>query len=192
MSLNLAIHSGQPAAGQRQRGVSLIEVLVSILIVSLGVVAMASLLAKSAQLGKASEFRAIAATLAADMADRMKANIGGVTAKSYDLAPAGLLTGAPNAAAGCANAKACTTAEMAAIDLAQWQQTLFAGLPGGTGYIQFDATDLHAADLWVAWQDPAALSSSSADYAGMGNAICPAAFQKLKDVPSCIYVRVGL
>lgn len=181
-------------AQRSQLGASLIEVLVSILIVSLGVVSMASLLAKSAQLGKASEFRALAALLSADMADRMKANIGGVQAANYDLTPNGLLNAAPaDAAKLCdqtAVAAPCTVQEMAAYDLAQWQQTLFNSIPGGTGYIQFDAADGNAADLWVAWQDPAALESKN--FGNVGDTSCPAPFQKLNPVPSCMYFRVGL
>lgn len=189
MSLNPAVST--PTA---QRGVSLIEVLVAILIVSLGVVSMAGLLAKSAQLGKASEFRAMAALLGADMADRMKANIGGVKAGNYNLTPAGLLAAAPaNAAMACDQAAmvvSCTVPQMATYDLAQWQQTLFNSIPSGTGYIQFDVADGNAADLWVAWQDPAALAS--ARFKNVGDTVCPAAFQALVPVPSCMYFRVGL
>jgi type IV pilus assembly protein PilV len=177
------------------RGASLIEVLVSILIVSLGVVAVANLLAKSAQLGKASEYRAMAALLAADMADRIKANAAGLQAGNYDLTPAALLTAAPAAAAACANVKACTAAELAAIDLAQWQQNLYASIPGGTGYIQFDAANGGiGADLWVVWQDSAAHSSDTLDATGKAavDAVCPADFQKLDPVPSCMFFRVGL
>lgn len=176
-----------------QRGASLIEVLVSILIVSLGVVSLASLQAKSTQLGKASEFRAMAALLAADMADRMKANSVAVAAGSYDIQPSALLTAAPaDAATACDKSKApafCTVQEMADYDLAQWGQTLYASIPSGTSYIQFDAAG-NAVDLWVAWQDPGALASNL--FGNVGDTVCPAAFQTLSPVPSCMYFRVGL
>ena len=71
-----------------QRGASLIEVLVAILIVSMGVIAMGGLLASSSRLGKASESRAIAGLLAADLADRVKANACGLTGQWIDPANA--------------------------------------------------------------------------------------------------------
>lgn len=176
-----------------QRGVSLIEVLVSILIVSVGVVSLAGLLAKSTQLAKASEFRAIAGLLAADMADRVKANIPAVKGGTYNMTPAALQAAAPaNAATACTSAAvACTSAQMAAYDLAQWQQTLFNGLPSGTGYLQYDAAG-EAVDLWLAWLDSTALSvGRSGEYQELRDN-CPQAFQNLDPRPSCMYFRVGL
>lgn len=179
-----------------QSGASLIEVLVSILIVSLGVMATAGLLAKSSQLAKASEFRAMAAQLAADMADRLKANSAAVLATNYDLKPNKLLTSAPaDAGKLCddtAAAAFCTPAEMAAYDLAQWGQVLYNSMPGGTAYIQFDAADGNAVDLWVAWEDPNALSATKLGLTDVAKTACPADFQALDPLPGCLYLRVGL
>ncbi|MBP6336623.1 MAG: type IV pilus modification protein PilV [Vitreoscilla sp.] len=176
-----------------QRGASLIEVLVSILIVSVGIVSLAGLLAKSTQLAKASEFRSVAGLLAADMADRVKANIPAVTAGTYDMTPAALQAAAPgNAATACISAAAaCTSAQMAAYDLSQWQQTLFNGLPNGTGYLQYDAVG-QAVDLWLAWLDPTALAVGNDEEYKNLTSNCPAAFQALDPRPSCMYFRVGL
>ena len=176
-----------------QRGVSLIEVLVSILIVSVGVVSLAGLLAKSTQLAKTSEFRAMAGLLAADMADRVKANIPAVTAGSYNMTPAALQAAAPaNAATSCtAAATPCTSAQMAAYDLAQWQQTLFLGLPNGTGYLQYDAAG-EAVDLWLAWLDPTALAVGNDNEYKDLKTNCPLAFQSLNPQPTCMFFRVGL
>lgn len=188
-----------------QGGASLIEVLVSILIVSLGVMATAGLLAKSSQLAKASEFRAMAAQLAADMADRLKANAGTADAAAaggaggalngdYNLTPAALLTKPPDAAAkACTDpAAACSRTEMAAYDLAQWGRVLYHSMPGGTAYIQFDAADGNAVDLWVAWEDPNALSATKLGLTDVAKSACPADFQALDPLPGCLYLRVGL
>jgi type IV pilus assembly protein PilV len=59
---------------RRQAGVALVEVLVAMLVVSVGVLAMAGLLATASRYGKTSEYRAVATLLAADMADRIRAN----------------------------------------------------------------------------------------------------------------------
>jgi type IV pilus assembly protein PilV len=63
-----------------ERGASLLEVLVSILILSFGMLAMAGLHAVSIQQGKMSQFRGTAMQLAVDLADRMRANRGAFAA----------------------------------------------------------------------------------------------------------------
>jgi type IV pilus assembly protein PilV len=204
--------SGRGVAGQR--GASLIEVLVAILIVSMGVMAMAGLLAASTRLGKASEYRATASLLAADIADRMKANIcgargsyvnaGGTTVcgtapatGSYDQTTAfSIPAPTPGADPACAVANACTPAEMAALDLAQWNRAVNTGLPNGMGYVQYDAAGI-AVDVWVAWLDPNA--SSSADYDTIESKdlvsnrfLCPPGFRATSPKPRCVYLRVAL
>ena len=57
-----------------QRGATLIEVLVSILLMALGVLAMAAMQVNAVQYGKTSEFRTVASLLANDLSDRMRAN----------------------------------------------------------------------------------------------------------------------
>lgn len=175
-----------------EAGVSLIEVLVAILVVSFGVLAMSGLLTNSTRYGKTSEFRAIATLLANDIADRMRANIEGVTANNYVLAGEyEYLSGPPAADPKCSSAASpCTAAEMAAKDVADWKRALYFGLPGGAGYLSVSA-DHTAADVWVAWTDPAAVEEklTSAD----GREECPDVFAgDASPRPRCIYFRVGL
>lgn len=208
-------------AAARQHGASMIEVLVSIIVVSLGIVALAGLIMTATRLSKASEMRAIASLLAGDIADRMRANICGVTGQytyqpvaggtaiarcasfpagtSYQLTAAFTkLSAAPaDAAKDCAvTGVTCTPAEMAAYDRAQWQQALYYGLPNGTGYISYDAGAVAAGgavDVWVAWLDPTALSVG--DFASLDaeNALtCPPGFRDLDPQPRCMYFRVAL
>ena len=72
---------------RRPAGVALVEVLVAMLVVSVGVLAMAGLLATASRYGKTTEFRAVATLLAADMADRIRANKAALIAAStaYDV-----------------------------------------------------------------------------------------------------------
>jgi type IV pilus assembly protein PilV len=150
------------SAKNTQSGVSLIEVLVAMLVVSFGVLALSGLMAAASRLGKTSEFRAVATLLAADVADRMRANKIGVS--SYELLNAyDPPADAPPDANACAKPKECTPQELAAIDMADWAQALFHGLPGGQGYIAVDGTQNPpvAADVWVAWLDPKASENES-------------------------------
>ena len=172
----------------------MIEVLVAILIVSLGVLALAGLLGVSSRLGKTSEFRATAALLAADITDRMRANRKGADDGDYALANTALAD-STTAKVVCALATACTGEEIAAIDLAEWQALLYNALPQGTGYIAADATSTNVADVWVVWRDPDALNDGSkADNTIIASGLqnrCPPGFGT-DEKPSCMYFRVGL
>lgn len=173
-----------------QVGVSLIEVLVAMLVVSFGVLALSGLMTNAARYGKTSEFRAVATLLANDAADRMRANIPGVRAGSYELTAAyEWLSEPPAAVAGCTEAaSSCDAAGLAAKDLAEWRRSLFFGLPGGAGYIDV-SDDFAAADVWVAWIDPAAVEEQVAGQDRRTE--CPAVFNT-DDKPRCVYFRVGL
>lgn len=175
----------------RQSGVSLIEVLVAILVVSLGLLAMAGLLGTAARFGKTSELRATATLLAQDMADRMRANEEVAVSGSYNLLTTGLATSEPDEPAAC-DASDCTATELAELDLAQWQAALFKALPSGTGHVNYAS---NGADLWVIWRDPAALDDDADKLAFLtgsdgSTSACPPGFNTDDPVPTCMYFRV--
>lgn len=178
-----------------QAGASLVEVLVAILIVSMGVIAMAGMLATSTRLGKASEFRAVATLLAADISERMKANIGAAKANSYDQVMAfASATTATNKT--CSKSSTCSAADLASKDLYEWNLALANALPSGRGYVAYDSTGV-AMDVWVAWIDPNALSDSDYDSfeatdTASGKARCPTGYTSGTPKPRCMYFRVAL
>ncbi|GAA0756439.1 hypothetical protein GCM10009107_34860 [Ideonella azotifigens] len=167
----------------------MIEVLVAIFIASLGILALAGLMGTSARYGKTSEFRSVATLLAADMADRMRANADG--AASYTVLSAILTTTEPNAAANCVTADSCTKAEIAAQDMATWQAALFTSLPNGTGYIEQTDTVNHVFNMWVIWRDPDALSRPELNANDGTASACPPHFSE-EGAPRCMFFRVGL
>ncbi len=178
----------------RQRGVSLIEVLVALLVVSLGVLAVTGLQATAARYGKTSEFRAMATLLASDLADRMRANKVAASDGDYVLAgeyaPIESLPDVPT----CNIPNGCLKDEMAAIDIAEWRRALFSGLPGSDGYVSTSVINTQVvADIWVAWLDPSASSNETkADSDDDENKKeCPPGFRDLDPQPRCLYVRVG-
>lgn len=195
----------------REHGTSLIEVLVAVLVVSLGVIAMAGAMVASGRLGKASEYRAAASLLTADIADRITANLCAMPGRcangppagapsSYDQITAFLVPAPAPVPAGaeppCALATRCTPTEMAAIDLAQWNRAVHDAVPNGMGYVRYDPIG-NAIDLWVAWLDPAALSTSDFDRIegtnnATGRARCPPGFAGAAPQPRCTYLRVAL
>ncbi len=177
----------------KQRGATLIEVLVSILLLSLGVLAMAAMQANTIQYGKASEFRSLATLLANDLADRMRANNpSGTDMTAYNLiAPYARPTSAPaEAAPACNLAHECTFTEMAAFDLAQWRRNVYNQLPEGTAFVSVSAKDVKpaTADIWIAWTDPASASGTEKVPAVD---TCPSTF-KQPDQVRCMYFHIVL
>jgi type IV pilus assembly protein PilV len=98
---------------QRQEGFSLVEVLVSVVIMSVGILGIAGLQMLSLQQNRSSLFRADALLLGGDILDRMRAN----PLEDY----AGLdFTDAPVLPTDCV-ANTCTAAQMRAYDIALWR-----------------------------------------------------------------------
>lgn len=90
----------------RQRGFSLIEVLVSMVIASVGLMGMLSLMLKGLQANASSGWRTIAVQSAYDMADRMRADKANVGANKYK----NIVT--PGSASSCANDGSVDTAHV--------------------------------------------------------------------------------
>jgi len=114
---------------QVQKGFSMLEVLVTILVLSLGLLGMAALVTTGMRSNNVAQARSIATQQTLDIADRMRANLAGVRAGSYDA----LATGIP-ASNDCAAAE-CTAAQMATFDHAQWNTANSRFLPGGQGAV---------------------------------------------------------
>lgn len=191
MTRRLLPAESRPPRGP-QAGVSLVEVLVALLVVSLGMMAMVGLLSTAARFGKTSEYRSTASLLAQDITDRLRANLKGAQDGDYDILSTQLADALPDEASACVVAAACTPAELAAIDTAQWQATLFNSLPRGTGHVQFSG---EAADIWIVWQDPSTLDDDADKTSFLtdagGTSACPPGFNLDDPIPSCMYFRVA-
>ena len=168
-------------APQAQRGASLIEVLVTMLLLSFAMLAMANMHAMSLKYVKMAEFRGIATELALDMSDRMRANGTAGPNNNYTYTAAYSSTPSAVTVPACANAARCLPAEMAAIDLAEIRNTARLSLPGGGLRIERDATTTSIMNLWIIWQDPDGPNIST----------CPAAISTSASV-QCVAMRVGL
>lgn len=117
----------------KQSGVSLIEVLVSTLILGVGLVGVAGLQAMSLKNNQSAEMRSQASTLAYDLADRMRGNVAAATAGLYDPTTA-------TAVAGCYTAAGCDMGQMARDDLQRWLDNVGTVLPMGAGFVCIDST----------------------------------------------------
>jgi type IV pilus assembly protein PilV len=122
-----------------QSGVSLIEVLVSTLILAIGLVGVASLQAMAMRNNHSAEMRSQASALAYDLADRMRGNVAAANAGMYDPASA-------SAQSACHTPSGCDMGQMASDDLQLWLTNVSATLPMGAGHVCVDSTPNDGAD----------------------------------------------
>jgi len=192
-------HPLSPVRMSRARGFSLIEVLVSMFIVSMGILALAGLLQSAARYSKQSEMRSTATLLANDIGDHIRANGDGATKKAYDLTlafPATAASDKRTTAGDLCNAE-CGSTELAYVDMALWTARLLATLPSGTPYIKYNdnilsgGTQSGTVDVWVAWKDPNTTKSGASTERPAGE--CPAGLNVSTDTSvRCVYLQVGL
>jgi type IV pilus assembly protein PilV len=118
---------------KKQAGFTLIEVLVSSLILSIGLVGVAGLQALSLKNNQSAYMRSQATALAYDLADRMRSNVAGANAGFY--VPANAATRAT-----CTTTAGCSSQQMAQNDLSEWLGALATNLPMGSGFVCIDST----------------------------------------------------
>jgi type IV pilus assembly protein PilV len=108
------------------RGFTLVETMVALVVLAVGMLGIAGLYVTTLKSGGSAIYRMQAVNLAADLADRIRANRGA------NVAYAG--AGANNNCYGAASVD-CSPALMAANDLFVWQQQIVAILPSGVGTV---------------------------------------------------------
>ncbi len=131
-------------------GFSMIEILVTLAIISLALLGTAGLQAYSMKLNQGGQFRTQAVFLAADLAERMEANKAAAVAGSYVLAT----SGSANALSTACSDAACGAAALATFDLSQWQNAVAASLPQATWAVaQTVAGNPTTYTITISWVD---------------------------------------
>lgn len=130
-----------------QSGISLIEVLITILVLSVGLLGMAGLQIAAVQQNSSAGLRSQAITLAYDMADRVKVNKEG-RARVANLYTFAITDTAPTAPGGSDP----VDEQNAFQDLTTWLADLGTQLPSGDGSIAFTA-DNEQMIITVCWLD---------------------------------------
>lgn len=117
-------------AGRSAEGFTLIEVLVALVIFSVGLLGMAALHATAIRLNGESFYRTQASVLAHDLVDRMRAN------RTEALGSNAYLNAFGDVAADFTPCLVCgSAAAVANNDLNEWKSALSATLPAGTGSV---------------------------------------------------------
>ena len=147
----------------RQRGVGLIEIMVSVVLIAIGFLAAAQMQIQGMRFSQSAYFQSQAYFLASDMIDRMRSNTGGVDDGEYD----NVSTSASAINPDCAN-NACTPAGNAAQDIYDWSTHLYpleggsnfvAALPEATGTVQSIGNGIYAVNL--SWSEDVEGSSQT-------------------------------
>jgi type IV pilus assembly protein PilV len=121
-----------------QCGVGLIEVLVTLLILSTSLLALGAMQTRSLQFNQGAYFRSQANIFAYDILDRMRVNVVNIDAYDSDLLHVD-------------EAEAPVLAPLAAADLHAWRRNISAELPNGKGGIECDAAKI--CTLTIEWDE---------------------------------------
>ncbi len=158
--------NARPAQRNRRRadrGATMIEVLVAILILSIGMLGIAGLQVASMKYSQGGWARAAVASGLSDFADRIRANPGSaiaayVVADDYAAQRAALLAKTVVAGRDCEALNAvCTPAELANFHLVQWRLSIDDSMPGSAALVTGDRATGYATT--VLWFDKAFLKS---------------------------------
>ena len=179
------LHRNRPhAPAQMMRGGTLIEVLVSILVLSFGLLAIGGMMAYAIQLPKFAGNRAVASTLATELSERIRANAPAYAAGNYTAVYTTTFSVTASNTAVCTYPN-CTGQQLAQQDLNDLQRYAQAQLPGGG--LEIEAPDVTSGEgrLFVVW-----VEAASAGSLGGNTDICPSLSGLPSDSkPRCVMVK---
>jgi type IV pilus assembly protein PilV len=162
-----------PVPRIRQAGFSLIEVLVTMLLISLALLGTSGLQTFALKLNQGGQFRTQAVLLASDLSERMEANKPAAVAGSYVYtcpSPAAASSSACSPTGG-----ACGPAALATFDLLQWQATVASTLPQSScSVVQTGAGNPSTYAISITWVDRQAdtnYNASAVDGSGTGEVL---------------------
>ena len=122
---------------KNNKGFSLIEVLITALIVSFSLLGVGALQLKTHQFNTSASFQSYATILAHDMIERMRSNPVGIKNANYHLPTA-------TQHSDCHTAVGCSTSEMAENDMYEWagngMHSIRKVLPAGRAVVCIDST----------------------------------------------------
>lgn len=146
-----------PKRPERRAGFTLVEVLIALIIMSVGMLGIAGLYVHSMNAGRTSVFRHHAVTLAGDVGDRIRANPGGGI--TYEVtAPPGINN---NCVAGGVD---CDATQMAQHDVFLWSRQATGTLPNGSVAVVYTENLVSSMDSYqitVNWSEAGQIPAPS-------------------------------
>ena len=145
------------------QGATMVEILVSILILSLGLLGVAGLQTTGLKSNQSAYLRSQATHVASDIIDRMRSNPDGVSQGNYDNINSNSVPADPSCISSAAG---CTSADLAQHDIREWSLSSKNNLPQFVGTVSKDgmSTSDPRDDVYVVrvqWNDVADSINSS-------------------------------
>lgn len=139
-----------------QRGFSLVEVLISILVLALGVIGAGGMQLTALRTTQQSSFQTIAMQLASEMADKMRSNNGQMKLKEGENPFLGLsynsaIDEEPGLPGKLCYADYCSSGELAEFDIYEWKKKVKTTLPGGRVVVCRDSTPWSEGEKSLIW-----------------------------------------
>lgn len=131
-----------------RRGFTLLEVMVALVIFSVGLLGLAGLQANGMRANKVADLRTMAIIQAHDMAERIRTNTAGISAGEYD----NITTGIPSKPGTNCYDSSCNSTEIADWDIFEWQSRLDDDLPSGRGTVSRPNTN-SPFEITVMWDE---------------------------------------
>lgn len=135
------------------RGFSLLEVLVAIVLITLGFLSMLALQASSMQHSSMAYYHGIASQIGNGLAASIRANPDGLAHYNHAYSPAGTIGNGL-----CRDTLACNTAQIAASDIAWARQSARLQLPNGDIQV---ARGQDFVNVTLVWQEPSSTTTDS-------------------------------
>jgi type IV pilus assembly protein PilV len=148
-------------------GFSILEVLVSLVVLSIGLIGVAAVQVNTMKFGQVSQQRSNASQQVMAISERMRSNLAGVREGRYALL--GTFAAIPSmvpAASVCTGGTGCDTAQISRTDLNNWSAELARVLPSGRGVINATNAPL-GWQITVMWEEK--------DLAAGLRSVCPPA-----------------
>lgn len=181
---------------RRQSGATLIEILVTVLILAIGLLAMGAMMSYATLMPKFSGNRSVAMSTATNMIERMRANPTTTTPtfsiNSYATTTFSVtlpVTTSLPSGSTC-SFPSCTQGTIATMDIALVQQQLNQQLPPAGMTIEVTDAANNEGNVWVIWQE----ASTYGSFSTTGSDNCPAAVTALglTPAPRCVYLPFKL
>lgn len=143
-----------------QRGFSMLEILVALVIIAIALLGTAGLQVYALRVNQSGQFRTQAVFLASDISERMEANKAAAVAGNY----VQTLTGTPSVAGSDCALITCSPADLALWDISQWGVAIDGLLPQASWEItQTTAGNPSIYQIIIHWSDRSSNKASRSE-----------------------------
>lgn len=177
------------AQGHREAGASLVEVLVALLVLSLGMLSLCGVLAFAVQSPKLSAHRATAVHLASSHIESIRANPAGFYSGRY-ATPLRWGNAPQSKPLAPCEYPHCASGALADQDTARLSDAVHVALPGGGMQVACEPSPCSPTshgDVWIVWEEPAtyaALEAQASNACPPDTPVLPTTVQ-----PRCVHLR---